>query len=172
MKLKDYEKINAIVRMENTKDKKIKLTIDKEIVFDYNCFYYAEKFGFGDIYEITYKEIIKLELMSDDSMNNVDLLKARVVSGAFGAIAKSMSKSLKYFVVVVTKDDEVLIMPCKSMMVAENIYHTILNKSELKTNKMKSNLEIKLHEIEELYRKGILKTEEYESKRKQIIEKY
>ncbi len=101
----------------------------------------------------------------------------KLIEGSNDLASKLLGK--KYNVNVSISDGKNITIKCKDLATAElimnvfrqNVRLNSINKLEIETTS-KSNLKEKLEEILELKNQGILSEEEYELKRKQIIEKY
>ena len=100
----------------------------------------------------------------------------KLIEGSNDLSSKLLGK--KYNVNVSISNGKNITIKCKDLATAELIMNVFRengpktdNKLEIET-KSKSNLKEKLEEILELKNQGILSEEEYELKRKQIIEKY
>lgn len=177
----NYQKYDSKFNEQFTNNRLLKIGNNKILSFGRfeSKFYYGiySLLGstWGDLkeyYEIDYKNIKDLKMLTDDSKTDGDLLKTRIITGSFGAVARSLSKSTKYNIKMILGNHEILILPCKNQVVAEEAYHLIISRTKLLESKSNSNLEIKLNEIDQLYKKGILTKKEYELKRKQIIENH
>lgn len=100
----------------------------------------------------------------------------KLIEGSNDLSSKLLGK--KYNVNVSTSNGKNITIKCKDLATAELIMNVFRENAPKSANKLeiettsKSILKEKLEEILELKNQGILSEEEYELKRKQIIEKY
>ena len=175
-------RINMHLQVVYLKEKSIILGFSKGIRF-YNDFFVIYNDFSGNHYLIEYKSIINCRIITDDNKTFKDTLTGAVVAGGLGAIASNFRKNSKYFIQIEFRNGHSETFKCKNIANAEELFISFSNKikgirriednnSYGNSNIDENDLEIKLLKIKTLFDKGVLSKEEYEIKRKQIIEKY
>lgn len=174
--------IRMHLRVLDLVEKSIILGFGKGIRF-FNDFFVSYNDISGNSYLIEYKNIINCRIITDDNKTFKDTLTGAVVAGGLGAIASNFRKNSKYFIQIEFRNGYLENIKCKNIANADELFISLSNKikgitsiednsSYGNSNIDENDLEIKLLKIKTLFDKGVLSKEEYEIKRKQIIEKY
>ena len=160
--------------------KKIDINLLQRIWFAQNFFweYNEPLFTYPPFYLVlNYKDISAVDIIDDNNKTLGSVVAGAIVAGGLGAIANSLNDSKKYYIHIKLLNGEVEVYKCKNKSVALEFAETL--KSKLKSNdnntkiaNQENILKSKLDEIKSLYENDIITKEEYESKRKKIIDSY
>lgn len=134
---------------------------------DYEFEYYKHEFYYGRMV---------FQMSAHDHYYFWNVKSFKLIEGSNDLASQLLGK--KYNVNVSTSNGKNITIKCKDLATAELIMNVFRENAPKSANKLeiettsKSILKEKLEEILELKNQGILSEEEYELKRKQIIEKY
>jgi len=122
-----------------------------------------------------YQQIKELELIEDDQNSTKKTVVGAIVAGGLGAIANNLVKSKNYSLFIGLNDGNTLVIPCSDKNILKELIYAFSSKmpKKIEDSSIDSNttsLESKLVNLKAVFEKGLLTKEEYEQKRKRIID--
>jgi hypothetical protein len=141
------------------------------IVIEEDIIIYSSK---KQVYYFFKDEIEGIEIVDDNNTSIKDIIFASMIAGGLGALASKINPNTKYNLIIKTnRYSSINIKFQKYPSLIEFLTDIDLNIINKITSSIDENpLKVKLNELELLKEEGVITLEEFQYKRKQIIDKY
>ena len=170
---KTKDKLDHYIKTKSDKNTKMSMCLEVFKYYGSKEVYPVSKNSYLHIYNSFFltgnflvfnHEIKSSKIVEDDNKSTMDVIKNRYIGGFFGNFLSNSKRS----VVLALKNNKTFIFNFKDLASCESLndrFLTIIETNQKESdNKIFSNLEEKLEEIQNLLTKGILSQEEYEVK--------
>lgn len=141
-------------------------------------------YPYTEIFDCHFKSILSVDIHYEDVSGIKKTILGSLVAGGLGAIAANINDQKDIFVFITSETEKSVSIPCQNLGVANQIVHAVETKrSKFKPSSISYNsnqvisgettsLKNKLSDLDNLLKDNIITKDEYDLKRKQIIEQF